>query len=234
MIRIPEDKAVDVVLEYQMFNDNGVLVTEDEIWVRLVEEQYNRIKTSYDSGGFKKMNEDDSLKDLCDLFSGLAQKAKWQRFVFDYPTDIIEGITFEDQTKAQWDEEALNEMLDAIFTGFTPEEEAAIQNDADQAYNEAVRDFEIDGVIVNLIKWMRNKGFDVGERRFELNDGDGYYIGSLDIAWPSGVYGPKGSSTKPLALRIDADDELVNAAKEHGFTCFTSIDDFKAFIEENY
>ena len=234
MIRVPEDKSVEICVNFQMFNENGFLAHEDELWARVNEEQYNRIKNSFDSGKFSKMSDDESLSDLCSSFEKEIRKAKWQVFRFDYPTDITEGFTFEDETMGQWDEEGLNEMLDAVFTGFTPEEEAEIDAIADAAYNEALRADEIDEIIVGLIDWMRKNGFDVGQRYFDLNDDNDKYVGSFDIAWPFGVHGLQGGVTKPLALRIDADDELVNAAKELGFTCFTSIEELKAFIEQNY
>ena len=52
-----------------MFEETGLLVHEDEVWLRVTEEQYNRMKDSYDSGNYKKMNEDKSLFDLCELFA---------------------------------------------------------------------------------------------------------------------------------------------------------------------
>ena len=75
MIRVPEDKAVEVLARYQMFEETGLLVHEDEVWLRVTEEQYNRMKVSYDSGKYKLMNDDESLLDLCELFTKAARKA---------------------------------------------------------------------------------------------------------------------------------------------------------------
>ena len=35
-------------------------------------------------------------------------------------------------------------------------------------------------------------------------------------------------------MRLDATEEQINAAEDFGYTLFTSIDEFKAFIEKNY
>ena len=69
MIREPEDKKILVNAPYQMFEESGLLVDKDEAWMGVVEEQYNRIKASYDSGKFKQMNDDESLSDICELFA---------------------------------------------------------------------------------------------------------------------------------------------------------------------
>lgn len=105
MIIVPEDKAV-VLARYQMFEETGLLVHEDELWFRANEEQYNMMKVSFDSSKCQKMNEDESLNDLCDVLAKVARKAKWQRFVFDYPLDIKQGVTFKENSSLQWDEEA--------------------------------------------------------------------------------------------------------------------------------
>ncbi len=63
----------------------------------------------------------------------------------------------------------------------------------------------------------------------------GSIVGSLDLAWPFGVYGLQKGFTKPIAVNITkTTPELVKKAEDFGFTCFTDIDEFKVFIEKNY
>ena len=180
------------------------------------------------------MNEDESLADLCMLFEKEVRMAKWQRFVFDYPEDIINGITFEEETRAQWDAEAFNTMINAIDFGFDPEDEAEIEADAAAAYAEGERSYELRDEMDGLNKWMRKKGFEYGQTFYCWCDENNHTDGTFDIAWPNGVYGLQRGFTKPVALRIDATDEEVKAAEDFGFTLLTSIDEFKAFIEKNY
>ena len=234
MIRVPEDKAILIYVPYTMFEETGLLVGDDELETLVNEEQYNRLKASYDSKKFKNMNEDESLADLCMLFEKEVRMAKWQRFVFDYPEDIVNGITFEEETRAQWDAEAFNTMINAIDFGFDPEDEAEIEEDAAAAYAELERSVDLKDDMNELNKWMRKKGFEYGQTFYCWFDENNKKDGTFDIAWPNGVYGLQRGFTKPVALRIDAADEEVKAAEDFGFTLLTSIDEFKAFIEKNY
>lgn len=235
MIRVPEDKAVEVLGRYQMFEETGLLVHEDKVWLRVTEEQYNRMKVSYDSGNYKKMNEDESLFDLCELFAKEARKAKWQTFVFEYPTDIIQGLTFEDETKGQWDAEAFEELADTILNGTFDEEcDKEIQKMVDEVFNNWDKYEALEKAIDDLNAWMRESGFEYGDYSYKITDADGRQICWFNLAWPFGVYGLQRGFTKPVALNIDAPQDLVRKAEEHGFTCFTSIDEFKVYIEKNY
>ncbi len=114
-IKVPKDKSIDVSVPYRMFNDTGLLVTEDKLWIHINEELYTRIKESYDSGKFKTMNDDESLTDLCSEYASKVRKARWQIFVFDYPEDIVRGFDFKANSLAQWDEETNREILESIL-----------------------------------------------------------------------------------------------------------------------
>lgn len=235
MIRVPEDKAVEVLARYRMFEETGLVVHEDEVWLRVTEEQYNRMKDSYDSGNYRKMNDDESLLDLCEIFAEEARKAKWQTFVFEYPTDIMQGLTFEDEVKGQWDAEAFNEMVDAVFNDTLDEElDKEIQELVDDLFDNWDEYEALDNAINDLNSWMRENGFEYGKYGYEVTDVEGKLICSFNLAWPFGVYGLQRGFTKPVALQIDASQDLLRKAEEQGFTCFTGIDEFKAYIEKNY
>ena len=234
MIRVPEDKKVEIVVSFQMYEETGLLVCEDEVWLGVVEEQYNRIKASYDSGKFKQMTDDESLSDLCELLADEARKARWQQFRFDYPEDVVDGFTFEDMTKAQWDAEAFNEMVDSVLADAFDDYDEELDEVANAAYAALDRFDEISDEIDKLNDWMRKKGFEYGETFYCWNDENNNTYGDFDIAWPYGVYGLQRGFTKPIALRLDATEEQINAAEDFGYTIFTNIDEFKAFIEKNY
>ena len=235
MIRVPEDKAVEVLARCQMFEETGLLVHEDEVWLRVTEEQYNRMKDSYDSGKYRKMNDDESLLDLCELFAKEARKAKWQTLVFEYPTDVIRGLTFKDETKGQWDAEAFKELVDTISEKvFDEDDEKAIDEFLDDLFENWDEYVALDNAIDDLNSWMRENGFEYGKCGYEVTDVGGNYICHFNLAWPFGVYGLQRGFTKPVALRIDAAQDVLKTAEEQGFTCFTSVDEFKAYIEKNY
>ena len=96
MKKVPENKLIETSLNYQVLEETGLIVGEDGLWIVLNEEQFNRIKTSFDSGKFKNMSEDESLADLCEQYAKEVRMAKWQRFVFEYPEDIACGMTFKE------------------------------------------------------------------------------------------------------------------------------------------
>ena len=236
MIRVPEDKAVEILARYQIFEESGLLVHEDEVWLRVTEEQYNRMKDSYDSGNYRKMNDDESLPDLCELFAKEVRQAKWQRFVFEYPTDILRGLTFEDEIKGQWDSEAFNEMVDAVLNdGFDEELDREIQELVDDLFDNWDEYEAIDNAIDDLNSWMGKKGFEYGKHNYGLSDVSGAIVGTLDLAWPFGVFGLTRGFSKPVAVNLtNTTPEMVKKAEDFGFTCFTDIEEFKAYIAKTY
>ena len=88
--------------------------------------------------------------------------------------------------------------------------------------------------IDKLNDWMRKKGFEYGETFYCWHDENNNTYGDFDIAWPYGVYGLQRCFTKPVAVKVDAKEEQIKAAEDFGYTLFTSIDEFKVFIEKNY
>ena len=72
---------------------------------------------------------------------------------------------------------------------------------------------------------------DFGIIGYKLEDIGFNCIATLKAAWPSGVYGLNGGYSKPVAL---VEPEQVQIAKEYGFICFTSIEEFKDYIEKTY
>ena len=164
MIRVPKDKSIDINVPYRMFNDTGLLVTEDEIWVRADEALYNRLKSSYDSGKFKSMNDDESLKDLCEEYAAKARKARWQEFVFDYPEDIVRGLTFEENSAAQWDEEKFQEMMDEIMPGILAEDVGVRRADVEPGAGSAFASerIRIDDFRVSRVARPRDAGESLG------------------------------------------------------------------------
>ena len=233
MIRVPKDKSIDIFVPYRMYNDTGLLVTEDAVWVHADETLYNRIKSSYDSGKIKSMNDDESLKDLCEEYAANARKARWQEFVFDYPEDIVRGLTFEENSATQWDEEKFQEMMDEIMPGIHAEDEAELDEIARQALEEVDRMNAIEGDLKALQKWVESKGFKPGEHNLNVGDeGIGYV--TLDLVWTYGLKGLQGGFTKPVGVRIGASAEELKPAEGYGYTCFASVEEFKEYVRKKY
>lgn len=229
---VPADKSIDIYVPYKMFNENGFLVTEDEICTRVNEELYNKIKDSFDSGMFKNMNEDTSLSGLCDLYSEMARKARWQQFTFEYPMDIVNGISFEENSHSQWYPEDFMKFVDSIVKDSMDELDAEI----DELYEHLDELDALDEALYELNEWLHTRGFERGTRSYELKDKEGHGAGTLDMAWEFGIYGLQRGFTKPLAISIAyySTQELVDKAEELGFTCFKSIEEFKEYVEKKY
>ena len=85
--------------------------------------------------------------------------------------------------------------------------------------------------IDELQEWMTERGFDAGVMNCNLVDEDDWCIEVLDIGWQYGICSSKGYF-KPIAVQFyHTTPELLELAKEQGFEVFTSIEEFKAFVE---
>ena len=71
-----------------------------EVDVELNKEQYDRLKTSYDTGEFKLMNEDISLLDIYKVFCKEVDCMDNLVLLMEYPAEIVENWTFEDLLNA--------------------------------------------------------------------------------------------------------------------------------------
>lgn len=230
MARIP--KTIEVDARFQMLEDTGLLVHEGDVCLELTKEQFDRIKASFDSGKFKHMTDDESLSDLTDQFIKPVKKARWQRFVFEYPVVVTNGKTYEENCKSMYfmTDKELQSFIDAIV-------DEAIEKDekiSDRLFGEEDEELERLDAIDELNVWMMERGFDEGEVNVGLEDEEGWCIECLDIGWRYGVCPGKGCF-KPVAVQFyHTTDEQLELAKEQGFEVFLSIEEFKDYIEKTY
>ena len=219
-----ENKLVSVCVNYDILIKTTVVkVDEGDVWMNLNKEQYDRIKASYDTGKFKKMNEDIDISDLYEMFVKATEYPDKLMLIMDYPNTI-----------AKWDFESLLEHQNSEIT---PEEQAQLDaivdeymKDADEAADLA---YEIACVVCDLDDWMVNKGLVKGEQNIEYRDVFGLTIGCLDIAWPLGVHGRRGNGETPIALTKYTLPEVKTIAEKEGYKCFGSVEELKKFVEEN-
>ena len=96
-------------------------------------------------------------------------------------------------------------------TGIDPDDEAAILSEANRIAAE--------------------NGFPVGEMAYEVyGKNTEEPIATLDLAWPEGL---QTGYTRPVALLIDEDDAVLRVVGNTDFKVFTSLDDFRRYVEED-
>ncbi len=79
-------------------------------------------------------------------------------------------------------------------------------------------------------EWMEQHNLPQGEPGHELVDeASEELVATLDLAWPDGVQEGLG---QPVALLIDEEDETRYAAQQYGFRYFTTLAEFKHFVEQ--
>lgn len=79
-------------------------------------------------------------------------------------------------------------------------------------------------------QWMEQHSLPQGEPGHELVDeASGDLLATLDLAWPDGV---QEGLSQPVALLIDEEDETRYAAQQYGFRYFTTLAEFKHFVEQ--
>ena len=128
-----EEKTVLVVVRYEIeLAKHNAIVHDDETFVELNKEQYDRIKASYETKRFNRMNEDENLADVCRHI---------QIILADYPEDIKENWSFEEILKGLENPIPIDVIL-GFCENFTQEELDAIEADAEQAYAEVEAEFE--------------------------------------------------------------------------------------------
>jgi hypothetical protein len=129
---------------------------------------------------------------------------------------------------------AANEFLNELRSGL-PES----VNDADRERDAlagvpitASASLDVDDetrVIEKVNRWVEEQGFPRGELAVELIDeGSGEVEATLDLAWPDGL---QTGLSQHLALLLNEDSSVEEAAGRHGFRFFTSADRLQRYVE---
>jgi hypothetical protein len=77
--------------------------------------------------------------------------------------------------------------------------------------------------------WMVEQGLPKGILAFDFADQDsGRQLAVFDLAWPSGI---QEELSQPVALLLNESSETIAVASQAGFRCFTSIQEFRNYVE---
>lgn len=89
---------------------------------------------------------------------------------------------------------------------------------------------EEDNRLENLNNWINSKGLPHGVFHHELADPEtGQQKAVIDVAWPSGL---QEELSQPVAILFGNDSSLIATVSQAGFLCFSSIEEFKSYVEE--
>ncbi len=81
-----------------------------------------------------------------------------------------------------------------------------------------------------LNTWMIEQGLPGGEMSYDFADPEtGEQKAIFDLAWPSGI---QKELSQPVAVLLNENNETLAVASQAGFRCFTTIDDFKHYVEK--
>ena len=80
-----------------------------------------------------------------------------------------------------------------------------------------------------LNAWVVEQGLPGGEIAYELVDLDtGEQKAMFDLAWPSGI---QEELSQPVAVLLNESAEVLAIASGAGFRCYTTVNDFKQYVE---
>lgn len=81
-----------------------------------------------------------------------------------------------------------------------------------------------------LNQWVLSQGLSVGEVDFDYADSDtGNQLAVFDLAWPDGL---QAALTLPVAILLDDTVSAISAASEAGWRCFTDMNTFRRYVEQ--
>ncbi|MDX2134728.1 MAG: DUF262 domain-containing protein [Saprospiraceae bacterium] len=81
-----------------------------------------------------------------------------------------------------------------------------------------------------LNAWVVDKGFPPGEISYDFADAEtGAQQAVFDLAWPNGI---QEELSQPVVVLLDESADTIALASQAGFRCFTSVTDFKNYVEK--
>lgn len=91
-------------------------------------------------------------------------------------------------------------------------------------------DPEEEALLRGVNEWLNARGLPSGDFAYELSDTEtGAPIAVFDLAWPDGL---QQGLSQPVALLIDEDDQVHEAANQAGFLFFTDVGAFRRYASE--
>lgn len=81
-----------------------------------------------------------------------------------------------------------------------------------------------------LMQWMETRNLPTGIFTYDLSDEQtGEQLAVLDLAWPKGI---QQGLSEPTAVLLNEPPETISVANKNGFRCFTSVVEFKNYVNK--
>jgi hypothetical protein len=91
-----------------------------------------------------------------------------------------------------------------------------------------ISDQDEEAKLLEINDWMRTRGLPAGLISHEHVDPEnGQQVALFDLAWPEGV---QTELTQPVAVLLNEPRQILEVASRAGFRCFTTGDDFRAYV----
>lgn len=127
--------------------------------------------------------------------------------------------------------EAANELLNNLLEGGVKEYEV-VGSILDREMNVVPGSVDSETeqqALLDALVWVEEQGLAEGEYQYELVDETtSEPLAILDLAWPKGL---QENFSQPIAILIDEEDDIQEIAVHAGYLYFTSLDDFKDYVE---
>jgi hypothetical protein len=127
---------------------------------------------------------------------------------------------------------ATNQFLSSLLSGNVPEVESDTSVLDRQNINipGSIESSEEEQLLQECNGWVIQNGFEPGEVAYMLiDDATKQQLAVLDLAWENGLQTGK---TEPVALLLDETTEVINLAQSKRFKCFTNVEIFKRYVEQ--
>jgi hypothetical protein len=124
---------------------------------------------------------------------------------------------------------ATNDKLESLLHGDLHHLEGPVRKPQQAPAAGGIASQDEKRVVEAVQTWLCRAGLPIGQVDFELVDLDtGMQVGILDLAWPNGL---QEELSRPVALVLNEGAELLAMANAAGYSCFTNIEDFRAYVE---
>lgn len=134
---------------------------------------------------------------------------------------------FLETRKALLAEETNKRLLELLHGDSIWLEGTSVSPSAQTIYG-GISSEEEESEIMELNQWVEEQNLPAGTVSYGFSDSEtGKQLAIFDLAWPSGI---QEELSEPVAVLLNETAETIAIANKAGFRCFTSVNDFKNYV----